>query len=922
MKQEAEFRARAKAIVQQMTAEEKLGLLTTHQKPSERLGLPEFYIGTEVARGFVGREPERFSTVLPQPIGIAATFDAPLAQKLGEIAGDECRAYFNESHRGGLCVWGPTVDMERDPRWGRTEEAYGEDVCLAGTLSAALTRGMAGYDETYMKTVPTLKHFCANNTENTRAHGDSFLPPRLKYEYYYAAFMPAVCEGGARSVMAAYNAVNGVPAMCNPDLRDILHAKWGLWFAVTDGGAYTQLLSAHRYCESYAEALAEAIRAGCEVMTDNDEVTAEAGRKALREGLLKEEELDDALEHVIYTRLRLGMLAQDCPYDSITKEIVDSEAARAVNRRAAEEQIVLLKNDGLLPIGIEAAPQKIAVVGALADENLMDWYTGHFRGAISVLEGIRREFPEAQVSTDSLWDLVAVRAANGKYLSAHEDGSVTADAEQIGENELFELQSWGENWNNFYSRKYARYIRLNDDCSLRLHNRRIYDWFTKETFRLIPATEGTVLEEPLFGRRLRASDDGRITAAEQHTVLPEACFRIEVQSSGAERARAIAASHDLVLYCVGNHPVQVAKECYDRKTLRLNVQEGMAAVLHAENPDTAMILISSYPYAVCEEQAMLPAILYSTHAGAHLGEAVAGAVSGRVNPAGRLPMTWYRSEADLPDLENYDIESAGTTYLYFRGKALYPFGYGLSYSAFRYLDLKVRANAEGGADAEITLQNTSERSGEEVVQVYYHMPHSAVSRPIRKLCGFARVQLGAGETKTVSIRIPAYLLQYFDVRAEAFRTEPGEYCFLAGGSSDALPLCCTLTLAGQPETVRRERFEAQYYDRAAGVRIGYARALHQHYVKTAGWSATLIYEQVPLKGKRLLTIRAAAMTQPGTVTAELCGETYSISVLPGDGASDFRTYRVPLPEGLPETGTLRLTMPGGMQLLDLCVSAE
>lgn len=919
MKREAEFRERAAALVQQMTLTEKLGLLTTHQQPIERLGMPEFYIGTEVARGFVGREPERFSTVFPQPVGIAATFDASLAEQLGAIAGNECRAYYNQTHKGGLCVWGPTVDMERDPRWGRTEEAYGEDVCLAGTMSAALTRGMAGCDGTYMKTVPTLKHFCANNTEETRAHGDSFLPPRLKYEYYYAAFMPAVCEGGARSVMAAYNAVNGVPAMCNPDLREILHAKWGLWFAVTDGGAFSQNLTAHRYCRSYAETLAETLKAGCEIMTDSDELTAEAAKKALAEGLLTQAELDHAIENVVYARLRLGMLAEDCPFDGITTEIVDNENARAVNRRAAEEQIVLLKNDGLLPVSAGDAPAKIAVVGALADENLMDWYTGHFRDAVSVLEGVKREYPQAEISTDSLWDLAAIQCANGKYLSVHSDGSVTADADRIGDDELFEIQRWGENWNNFYAKKAARYVRLCDDGTLRLHNRRVYDWFTKETFRLIDTPAGTVIEEPLFGRRLTAKQDGSITLTEQHAVLPESCFRISIQSSGTARAKAIARENDLVLYCVGNHPVQVAKECYDRKTLRLNVQEGMAEALFTENPKTALILISSYPYAICREQEILPAVLYSTHAGAHLGEAVAGAVSGRVNPAGRLPMTWYRSEADLPDIQDYDIESAGTTYLYFRGKPLYPFGFGLSYSDFRYLNLTVRAQ-EGGAEAEITVQNTSSRVGDEVVQVYFDLAHSAVSRPLRKLCGFSRVRLAAGETKTVAIRIPAYLLQYFDVRTQEMRTEPGVYRFYAGGASDRLPLCAELTFGGAPESLRSRCFEAQYYDSASGVRIGFSRELGRHYVKAVGWSAALVYDGVPLRGMRTLTVRAAALTQPGTLSVGICGETCSIPVAPSDGFSDFRAYSVALPQNLPDSGTLRLTVPGGIQILDICVS--
>ena len=255
MKEHDTLRIRARELVSQLTLDEKLGFLTTHHKPVERLGLSEFRIGTEITRGFVGRSEDRYSTVFPQPIGLAGTFDKELMYELGSIAGDECRAYFNSGSGSDLCVWGPTVDMERDPRWGRTEVAYGEDVCLAGEMTAAYTRGLAGNDPVYVKTVPTLKHFCANNNEKDRGSCNAFLPPRLKYEYYYAAFRTAIESGGARSVMASYNEIDRLPALCNPELKTVLKYKWGLWFAVTDGGDFSQNVAYHEFTDRHSQTL-------------------------------------------------------------------------------------------------------------------------------------------------------------------------------------------------------------------------------------------------------------------------------------------------------------------------------------------------------------------------------------------------------------------------------------------------------------------------------------------------------------------------------------------------------------------------------------------------------------------------------------------------------------------------------------------
>ena len=929
------FYQRAKALTEQLTEEEKLGLLTTHHHAVERLGLPEFYIGCEVARGYVGRSEDKPSTVFPQPIGLAATFDRELMERLGEIAGDEARAYYNEEKRGGLALWGPTVDMVRDPRWGRTEEAYGEDVCLAGELTAAYTRGMAGVNgDGFYKTVPTLKHFCANNNEERRFETDSYLPPRLKYEYYYAAFENAIRCGGAKSVMAAYNEINGLPAIMNPELQSVLKDEWGLWFVVSDGGDFSQNVTSHRYTESYAEAYKLSLTAGSDAMTDVQPIVRNAAEEALAEGLITWEDIDRSIVNTLYARLRLGQL-DDTEFDGIGKEVIDCPAHREVNARAAREQMVLLKNDGILPLGENSG--RIAVVGAMADESLMDWYTGYATYRCTVLEGMRKKYGE--VVHDSLWDIVAVKAPNGKYLCAYEDGSVRADSEEICEGAQFELQDWGENWCNLFSVKFKRYVRLFDGDVIKLHNRTIYDWFTRETFNLGDYGGRTVIEEFLHHRRLVTDESGELTVKAVSAVTDEQLFDIEVVSRGSERGKKLAAECDAVIYCVGNYPVQTAKECYDRKTLALNVQPGMTQALAAANPRTVLAVISSYPYAICEESESAAAVIWSSHAGAELGSAFADTVSGDNDPSGRLPLTWYRSELDLPDILDYDIETAGSTYMYFRGKPLYPFGHGLSYASFEYLDMKVEQNYSDALTSTVIIRNTSDRDGVEVVQIYFTMKDSAVSRPIKKLCGFKRVTVGAGETLSVTVSIPLHQLRIYDVRAAKMIVESGEYLFTAGASSEDIRLSSSLRvqggepmpITGDTPELRREQslsiingslaprggsFLASSFDTANGIRLRYSQMHLCECVYVKGWSADLSYGGLTLEGAKALEIRALSMLGIGKLTAQVGEFSAEAELSPANDRGDFSVCRIELPEGI-SGDTLTLHAGEWCHILDI-----
>ena len=338
-----------------LTVDEKINMLSSVQCEVPRLGVGKWTIGCEAARGFVSKDPNEVSTVFPQPIGMASTFDKELMRKIGEIAGDETRHYYKQDPTGRLMLWGPTVDMERNPLWGRTEEAYGEDPCLAGEMSKEYTIGLAGAahseepadkdirdcrtDESgvLLKTLPTLKHFCANNNEKDRMCGNSDVTVKLLHEYYYRAFKPALTEGGAHAVMAAYNKIGGVPGDMNPDMQHVLKDEWKMDLAVSDGGAFSQNYLEHCYTNSHAESLALCIKNGTDTMTDDGRMVAAAARDALNKGLISENDINKAVGNVLLGRFRLGEFDDRHKY-SDTDTFPDSEYARTINRQAAYEQ--------------------------------------------------------------------------------------------------------------------------------------------------------------------------------------------------------------------------------------------------------------------------------------------------------------------------------------------------------------------------------------------------------------------------------------------------------------------------------------------------------------------------------------------------------------------------------------------------------
>ena len=891
-------------LVSRLRLDEKISMLTTWQKAVPRLGIGDWHIGAEVARGYVSRDTERPTTVFPEPIGLAATFDPALMEKLGEIAGKEARILHAENPKTNLMLWGPTVDACRDPRWGRNEEGYGEDPFLTGELRKAYTIGMAGRDPKYMRTVPTLKHFFANNNEYQRDRCNANITPRCKFEYYYEFFRPSVEEGGARSMMASYNEISGVPAILNPDLRPIVKDRWGLDFIVTDGGDFSQNVTAHKYSSSHAETIALALKAGTDIMTDSAETVSAAAYEALEKGLMTEEDIDRSLKNSLRARFKLGEFdpPEVNPYSSPDPSEMDCEKHRIINHRAALEQFVLLKNNGILPLkkGI-----KIAVVGDIASHNYMDWYTGWSSYNISALDGLKDLFGEENVLYDDGHDRVAIRSKlSGKYLFSESDGRISASKEKPGEGSVFIKADWGgevtykvESTGKFFT---AETMKADSDTT--------YRWFTQEILRPQDSEGGRTYFTYFKRSVLGIDEDGMLVQKPIKNPKPETLFEEIIISDGAERVKELAKKADAVIAILGNNPMIIARECYDRSTLKLAPrQTEIFKAAASANKNTVLALISGYPYAICEEEKLAGAVLYSSHAGPELGSAFAEVISGSYNPAGRLPQTWYISEDDLPPITDYDVISNGSTYLYFKGEKLYPFGFGLSYSDFVYSDMALKKLPDG-IEISFKVKNVSDRDGEETAQAYFKALNPSVKRPEKQLCGFERKPIKAGETARFRIRINYKQLRFYDVSREKFAVEKGRYLFAVGPSSECFPLSKEIDVPGEviPPRDLGLATKAINYDENHGSTMKFSKYGGFWYMS----GGELVFERARLSGGRNIQLKYATTGRNGRFKALFGEETVCEETLPATaGEAEFRYATLKIK---PKSGVkaLRLRLEG------------
>ena len=858
------FEERAKDLLSRLTREEKVGMITSQLDDIPRLGIKKTHIGTEIARGVVNRDQKRETTILPQPWGMAAMFDDALMEQLGDMAGDETRITHDMEERpSSLELFGPTIDMERDPRWGRNEEAYGEDPCLTGKMSAAYCRGLTGKDEKYLKTAPLLKHFYANNYENERQTTNANITPRLKHEYYLKAFEPAVREGRAPGLMTAYNCINGVEGVNNPDVSEICKKEWGMTFAVSDGGDFGQNVAAHRTYENHAQSMGDILGVGADMMLDSRSMVDPAVREALEKGYLTEENLDKAVYSTLLLRFKLGDFDEDHPYAHIDPAKLASPAHKALAVKAAKESVILLENRGMLPL-TDDGKCIVAVVGPLANENYTCWYCGYAPNQTPVVKGFREKLGEDRVLFDEGFDRVRIRSEKtGKYLRIAENGAVYADADE-NTADLFERADWDFGaWTlrsvrtgkyltedkNFFDKTPQDENAVTIDPGMNCTADVVFGWFVKE---LLYAKEedGVLYLDTWQHRAVAVNDENKLVAKAGSGDCPCKQFTLEVVSSGAERVAELAQRADHVIVCAGNQPLINAREEYDRPDIRLpKAQTALLNAAAAANESTLLYLVTGYPFAINKEKDTAKAVLCSTHLGPCLGHVAAATVFGENNPAGRTPTTWYRSVRDLPALDDYDIAKNHVTYLYFRGKPLYAFGYGLSYTTFAYSNLTVKQE-NGEVIATVNVQNTGALDGDEVVQLYMSLPGSLRVRPIHALKAFKRVHIKASETVTVTLNFKIDDLSVWCNGRKIYTVESGVYKMEVGAASDDIRLTDDVEIAGEafpgrPGFFKQEAIDADDY---SGVTFLTDKRDGETYVEAKDFRSFLVYKNMDLTG--------------------------------------------------------------------------
>ncbi len=853
---------RAQYLLSQMTVEEKCAWFTLRVR-NERLGISASTCGGEGAHGVQARAgqgehyPPTPTTSFTQPIGMAATFDRELIFRAGDVTGRESRAFCNAVGKGGNGRLGPTIDLCRDPRWGRNEEGYGEDPYLTGKMASAYIRGMQdehnldgsplspGQRGDRVRTAAVLKHFYANNQEYRRCYDNFDISDKVKYDYELEPYRYCALEGHAEGVMTSYNEINHLPAMLNHEVRDILKDRWGIRYAMTDGGDFLQTVNFHRYFDTHAETLAEGVKAGVDAMLDTPAEVTKAAREAFERGLITEEELDRSVLCTITELLRQGAFDPADPYADLDMADVGTDEAKRVSLRMSEESNVLLKNEGgFLPLKKD---DDIALIGHVGGSWYMDWYGGTPLYRVTLKAGMEKRM-RREVPYDSGLNLIRLKVGK-KYLGASEpvpenwEAAKTArpaelvPVDRAEDAVLFEQTNWGCGSNFLYAPAYKKYLTVDGAGKVSLASDDPFAWFVTDSFTIgtagalrMPSPRNANCVELTeywddrpgdvrlycFGNRNVYLEDGRLRTdplrrreAESNTKEggnestawagseKEAdVLTVEVVSDGVQRAVALAKKAKKVVVALGCNPVVNAKEEIDRSTIdMIPSQQRLLEAVYAANPNVAVVLIANYPYAVNWMQAHVPAILLNATGSQDLGHGLAAALFGEANPAGRLPMTWYLGDDDLPPMEDYDLIHHPRTYRYFDKPVLYPFGHGLSYTRFEYDGLRVE-KADGGLRVSVNVRNAGDVCGDEVAQLYIRrVSPSGTAHPVRRLIGFERLHdMAPGERRSAEFTVNPGDLEIYMETADRKLVEPGTYRVYAGGSCLDERVCAQIEL--------------------------------------------------------------------------------------------------------------------------------
>jgi Beta-glucosidase-related glycosidases len=786
-------------LVKQLTLEEKIQCLSVKSPDIERLGIKSFSIGAEAAHGVEARHDQEFNkgiaiktTVFTQPFGMSATWDTDLIEKAGIVTGTEARAIYKQEGNIGLSRWAPTVDLERDPRWGRTEEGYGEDPYLTGKMSSAYIRGIQGRDDFYLRCGATLKHFYANNTEKDRTKSSSSLDSRNKHEYYLEPFHRAITEGKADSVMTSYNEINGIPSIVNQEVQKLLKDEWGLrGHVVCDMGDFAQNVTDHHYFKTDTETLAYGLKAGIDSFNDPEEVVFASAREALKKGFITEDDLNRSIRNTFSTKIRLGFYDKGNrnPYSNIDKNCINTQEHKDICLEVAKKAMVLLKNEEhMLPLE-KNTTESIAVIGPCADEWYKDWYSGLPLSKVTPFEGLQKEFSSAELTLVDGNDRIKIQVGD-KFVAVKSDGiCYLSDGKDA---EVFEHTDWGDNKHTLRAISNHKFLTTDMDSGCIIANQEeVFSWFVQESFSFHGYDNETESKARNF--IIECWNHQFISVNEEGTLIIEdkkgdAVFSYKFVIEGMKQAVEIAKSMDKIIAVMGCHPIISGKEDADRVDLFLPpVQRKILQKIKLVNPNIILVLITNYPYAIDWEKENLPAILTTASGSQDLGTAIAKAIAGEYSPAGRLNMTWYQSSEQLPPIWDYDIIQGKRTYQYFDETVLYPFGYGQSYTEFLYRDIELVQDTTQ-IKIKLNVKNVGSYDSDEVVQLYVSQLKSRTVRPIKQLKGFERVWMKVGEEKKIEFILPLQDLYYYDVVSGNMVLEDSEYEIQVGASSQDIRL--------------------------------------------------------------------------------------------------------------------------------------
>ena len=815
---------RVNDLVGRMTLEEKASQLVNQARAIPRLQVPAYDWWSEALHGVANAGT---ATVFPEPIGLAATFDDSLIHDMAVVIGTEARAKHNQAVRAGrrdimegLDFWSPNINIFRDPRWGRGQETYGEDPFLTGRMGVAFVTGLQGDDPKYYRVISTPKHFAVHSGPEPSRHSiDVQVSKHDMEDTYLPAFRATVTEGKAESVMCAYNRVNGQPACANNFLlQSQLRGAWKFnGYVVSDCDAIVDMFEGHHFVKSQAEAAAISLKTGMDNECADFFTIAKDDRDykpyidAVKQGLLTEADLDVSLRRLFTARMKLGMFdpPDKVPYAQTPDSEIDSTPHRELALKIARESMVLLKNDGILPLA--PTVKKILVVGPLAEsvQVLHGNYSGTASHAVTALEGIRKQFAGAQVSFSPGTDFLREKPVIPTSALSTDDGKPGLKGE------YFTGEISGE----------PQLVRVDPYVDLQLSHPDAHalsvpaglkDFSVRWTGFLTPSDSGKY-QIGLLGSMQRLWLDGKLIVDDAilHDPNPQMAtveltkghrypIKIEytaggrttklfwLRISGDPLVEAVSAARqaDVVIAVVGITSKLEGEEMKvdlpgfrggDRTSLDLPAEEeALLGALKGSGKPLVVVLMNGSALAVNWANDHANAILDAWYSGEEGGTAIAQTLAGVNNPAGRLPVTFYKGVEQLPDFEDYSMKNR--TYRYFTGQPLYPFGFGLSYSKFEYGNLQLSSpvlQAGNPLTVEVDVKNVSAKAGDEVLELYLNFPKVA-GAPRVALRGFTRVHVGAGELRHVKLSMSPRDLSYVNESGDRL-VAAGDYVITVGG---------------------------------------------------------------------------------------------------------------------------------------------